>query len=58
MNPNSNETLLTMMVNSLQDKLNEQKKIAAKQSEIIKKQNSEIELLRKAISLSQLVEKS
>ena len=36
MNPNSNETLLTMMVNSLQDKLNEQKRIAAKQSEIIK----------------------
>jgi hypothetical protein len=58
MNPNSNETLLTMMVNSLQDKLNEQKKITAKQSEIIKKQNSEIELLRKTISLSQLVEKS
>jgi hypothetical protein len=58
MNPNSNETLLTMMVNSLQDKLNEQKKIAAKQSEIIKKQNSEIESLRKIISLSQLVEKS
>jgi hypothetical protein len=58
MNPNSNETLLTMMVNSLQDKLNEQKKITAKQSEIIKKQNSEIESLRKIISLSQLVEKS
>jgi hypothetical protein len=58
MNPNSNETLLTMMVNSLQDKLNEQKRIAAKQSEIIKKQNSEIESLRKIISLSQLVEKS
>jgi hypothetical protein len=58
MNPNSNETLLTMMVNSLQDKLNEQKRIAAKQSEIIKKQNSEIESLRKTISLSQLVEKS
>jgi hypothetical protein len=58
MNPNSNETLLTMMVNSLQDKLNEQKKIAAKQSEIIKKQNSEIESLREIISLSQLVEKS
>jgi hypothetical protein len=58
MNPNSNETLLTMMVNSLQDKLNEQKRIAAKQSEIIKKQNSEIESLREIISLSQLVEKS
>jgi hypothetical protein len=58
MNPNSNETLLTMMVDSLQDKLNEQKKITSKQSEIIKKQNSEIELLRKTISLSQLVEKS
>ena len=58
MNPNSNETLLTMMVNSLQDKLNEQKRIAAKQSEIIKKQNSEIESLRKTILLSQLVEKS
>jgi hypothetical protein len=58
MNPNSNEALLTMMVNSLQDKLNEQKRIAAKQSEIIKKQNSEIESLREIISLSQLVEKS
>jgi hypothetical protein len=58
MNPNSNETLLTMMVDSLQDKLNEQKKITSKQSEIIKKQNSEIELLKKTISLSQLVENS
>jgi hypothetical protein len=47
-----------MMVNSLQDKLNEQKKITAKQYEIIKKQNSEIESLREIILLSQLVEKS
>lgn len=58
MNPNSDETLLVMMINSLQEKLNDQKKIALKQSEIIRKQNSEIQSLRKIILLSQLTEKS
>jgi hypothetical protein len=58
MNPNSDEVVLIMMIDSLQNKLNDQKKITVKQFEIIKKQNSEIESLKKIISLSQLAEKS
>ena len=58
MNPNSDEVILIMMIDSLQNKLNDQKKITVKQSEIIKKQNIEIESLRKIISLPQLAEKS
>jgi hypothetical protein len=58
MNPNSDEVVLIMMIDSLQNKLNDQKKITVKQSEIIKKQNSEIESLKKIISLSQLTERS
>jgi hypothetical protein len=58
MNPNSDEVVLIMMIDSLQNKLNDQKKITVKQFEIIKKQNSEIESLKKIISLSQSAEKS
>jgi hypothetical protein len=47
MNPNSDEVVLIMMIDSLQNKLNDQKKITVKQFEIIKKQNSEIESLKK-----------
>jgi len=44
MNPNSNETVLTMMVDSLQKSVEEQKKIFLKQSDVIKKLNDNLEM--------------
>lgn len=44
MDPNSVETSLTMMINSLQEKLEQERKIFLKQSELIKKLNDNLDM--------------